>query len=234
MGIFSRLSDIVNSNINAMLDKAEDPEKMIRMVIQEMEETLVEVRSTTARIIADKKELTRRNNRLKKKADDWENKAELAINKGREDLAKAALVEKTAVKEMITLVHEDMNKLDAALDQLSLEIEQLQSKLNEARARQKALLMRHDATSSRRTVNAKLYDGSVDKAINKFEHYERKIERMESEIEAYEMSGKNIEAEFVALEKEGKIEEELENLKARLEKRNTENTSSENKSTDSK
>jgi len=234
MGIFSRLSDIVNSNINAMLDKAEDPEKMIRMVIQEMEETLVEVRSTTARIIADKKELTRRNNRLKKKADDWENKAELAINKGREDLAKAALVEKTAVKEMITLVHEDMNKLDAALDQLSLEIEQLQSKLNEARARQKALLMRHDATSSRRTVNAKLYDGSVDKAINKFEHYERKIERMESEIEAYEMSGKNIEAEFVALEKEGKIEEELENLKARLEKRNTENTSSENKSIDSK
>lgn len=234
MGIFSRLSDIVNSNINAMLDKAEDPEKMIRMVIQEMEETLVEVRSTTARIIADKKELTRRNNRLKKQADDWENKAELAINKGREDLAKAALVEKTAVKEMITLVHEDMNKLDAALDQLSLEIEQLQSKLNEARARQKALLMRHDATSSRRTVNAKLYDGSVDKAINKFEHYERKIERMESEIEAYEMSGKNIEAEFVALEKEGKIEEELENLKARLEKRNTENTSSENKSIDSK
>lgn len=234
MGIFSRLSDIVNSNINAMLDKAEDPEKMIRMVIQEMEETLVEVRSTTARIIADKKELTRRNNRLEKQADDWENKAELAINKGREDLAKAALVEKTAVKEMITLVHEDMNKLDAALDQLSLEIEQLQSKLNEARARQKALLMRHDATSSRRTVNAKLYDGSVDKAINKFEHYERKIERMESEIEAYEMSGKNIEAEFVALEKEGKIEEELENLKARLEKRNTENKSSENKSTDSK
>lgn len=234
MGIFSRLSDIVNSNINAMLDKAEDPEKMIRMVIQEMEETLVEVRSTTARIIADKKELARRNNRLEKQADDWENKAELAINKGREDLAKAALVEKTAVKEMITLVHEDMNKLDAALDQLSLEIEQLQSKLNEARARQKSLLMRHDATSSRRTVNAKLYDGSVDKAINKFEHYERKIERMESEIEAYEMSGKNIEAEFAALEKDGKIEEELANLKAKLDKRSAENKSSENKSTDSK
>ncbi len=159
MGIFSRLSDIVNSNINAMLDKAEDPEKMIRMVIQEMEETLVEVRSTTARIIADKKELTRRNKRLEKQADEWENKAELAINKGREDLAKAALLEKTNVNEMITLIHEDMSKLDAALEQLSLEIEQLQSKLNEARARQKTILMRHDATSSRRTVNAKLYDG---------------------------------------------------------------------------
>lgn len=219
MGIFSRLSDIVNSNINAMLDKAEDPERMIRMVIQEMEETLVEVRSTTARIIADKKELTRRNKRLEKQAEDWESKAELAINKGREDLAKAALLEKTAVNDMIALVHEDVEKLDSALDQLSLEIEQLQSKLNEARARQKAILMRHDATSSRRTVNAKLYDGSVEKAINKFEHYERKIERMESEIEAYEMSGKNIEAEFAALEKEGKIDEELENLKARLQQK---------------
>ncbi len=219
MGIFSRLSDIVNSNINAMLDKAEDPEKMIRMVIQEMEETLVEVRSTTARIIADKKELTRRNKRLEKQADEWENKAELAINKGREDLAKAALLEKTNVNEMITLIHEDMSKLDAALEQLSLEIEQLQSKLNEARARQKTILMRHDATSSRRTVNAKLYDGSVDNAINKFEHYERKIERMESEIEAYEISGKNIEAEFANLEKDGKIEEELESLKAKLAKK---------------
>jgi phage shock protein A len=229
MGIFSRLSDIVNSNINAMLDKAEDPEKMIRMVIQEMEETLVEVRSTTARIIADKKELTRRDKRLEKQAVEWENKAELAINAGREDLAKAALMEKTAVNEMITLVHEDMAKLDSALNQLSLEIEQLQSKLNEARARQKALLMRHDATSSRRTVNAKLYDGSVDKAINKFEHYERKIEHMESEIEAYEMSGKNVEAEFAALEKEGKIDEELESLKARLDKRSADNKSTENK-----
>lgn len=219
MGIFSRLSDIVNSNINAMLDKAEDPEKMIRMVIQEMEETLVEVRSTTARIIADKKELTRRNKRLEKQADEWENKAELAINKGREDLAKAALLEKTNVNEMIALIHEDMSKLDAALEQLSLEIEQLQNKLNEARARQKTILMRHDATSSRRTVNAKLYDGSVDNAINKFEHYERKIERMESEIEAYEISGKNIEAEFANLEKDGKIEEELESLKAKLAKK---------------
>ncbi len=219
MGIFSRLSDIVNSNINAMLDKAEDPEKLIRMVIQEMEETLVEVRSTTARIIADKKELTRRNKRLEKQTDEWENKAELAINKGREDLAKAALLEKTNVNEMITLVHEDMSKLDSALEQLSLEIEQLQSKLNEARARQKTILMRHDATSSRRTVNAKLYDGSVDNAINKFEHYERKIERMESEIEAYEISGKNIEAEFANLEKDGKIEEELESLKAKLAKK---------------
>ena len=223
MGIFSRLSDIVNSNINAMLDKAEDPEKMIRMVIQEMEETLVEVRSTTARIIADKKELIRRNKRLEKQGEDWESKAELALAKGREDLAKAALMEKSTVADIIALVQEDMEKLDTALDKLGLEIEQLQNKLNEARARQKSILMRHDATASRRTVNNKLYDGSVEKAINKFEHYERKIEYMESEIEAYEVSGKSVEAELAALEKEGKVDEELANLKARIAKKNTDN-----------
>lgn len=223
MGIFSRLSDIVNSNINAMLDKAEDPEKMIRMVIQEMEETLVEVRSTTARIIADKKELVRRNKRLEKQGEDWESKAELALAKGREDLAKAALLEKSTVGEIIVLVQEDMEKLDSALDKLGLEIEQLQSKLNEARTRQKSILLRHDATASRRTVNSKLYDGSVEKAINKFEHYERKIDNMESEIEAYEMSGKNVEAEFAAMEKDGKVDEELAKLKAKIAKKNTEN-----------
>ena len=216
MGIFSRLSDIINSNINVLLDKAEDPEKMIRMVIQEMEETLVEVRSTSARIIADKKELVRRNNRLARQAEDWEKKAELALNKNREDLAKAALLEKAAVNEMIAQVQDDLHKLDSSLDKLSVEIEQLQSKLNEARSRQKAILMRQRATQSRKTVNDKLHSDTIDKAINRFDHYERKIEVMESEIEAYELGNTGIAAEFDKLEKEGKVDEELEALKSRL------------------
>lgn len=221
MSVFSRMSDIINSNINAILDKAEDPEKMIRMVIQEMEETLVEVRSTTARIIADKKDLERRNKKLEKQAEDWEHKAELALDRDREDLAKAALLEKDAVNEMIAAVHEDQEKLDATLERLTREIEQLQSKLNEARARQKTMVMRHDATASRRDVNEKLYDGSVDRAINKFEFYERKISRMEGEIEAYERTGKNLESEFAALEKEGKIDEELSRLKEKMKKQDS-------------
>src|SRR5690606_6418892 len=137
MGIFSRLSDIINSNINVLLDKAEDPEKMVRMVIQEMEETLVEVRSTSARIIADKKELIRRQARLEKQAEDWEQKAELAVTKGREDLAKAALLERSSVNEAIGHLSADLGKLDESLDKLAVEIEQLQAKLNEARSRQK-------------------------------------------------------------------------------------------------
>jgi phage shock protein A len=216
MGIFSRLSDIINSNINSLLDKAEDPEKMIRMVIQEMEETLVEVRSTSARIIADKKELVRRNSKLAKQAEDWQQKAELALSKDREDLAKAALLEKSAISDVIELVQEDMKKLDESLNKLSSEIEQLQTKLNDARTRQKAILMRHTATKSRKTVNTQLRNSSIDDAINKFDHYEKKIEIMESEIEASDIGNRCIAAEFDALEKEGKIDEELEALKTKL------------------
>lgn len=219
MGIFSRLSDIINSNINSLLDKAEDPEKLIRMVIQEMEETLVEVRSTTAKIIADKKELLRRNDKLAKQAEDWQSKAELALSKGREDLAKAALLEKSSVNEVIALVKEDLVKLDESLNKLSSEIEQLQSKLNDARARQKAIMMRVSATQSRRQVNATLYNNSFDSALNRFEHFERKIDSMESEIEATSVGKKGIAAEFEALEKEGRIDAELAALKSRMEKK---------------
>ncbi|MFT5321919.1 MAG: phage shock protein A [Pseudohongiellaceae bacterium] len=219
MGIFSRLSDIINSNINSLLDKAEDPEKMIRMVIQEMEETLVEVRSTSARIIADKKELLRRNSKLEKQVDDWQQKAELALSKSRDDLAKAALLEKSAVSDVIVLVQEDMKKLDDSLNKLSSEIEQLQTKLNDVRTRQKALLMRHTATRSRHAVSNKLHNSSIDEAINKFDHYEKKIEVMEGEIEANEIGNRGISAEFDALEKEGKIDQELEDLKSKLKDR---------------
>lgn len=219
MGIFTRLSDIINSNINVLLDKAEDPEKMIRMVVQEMEETLVEVRSTSARIIADRKELLRRNNKLAKQADDWESKAELALSKDREDLAKAALLEKATVNEVIVLVQEDLDKLDDSLDKLTNEIEQLQSKLNDARARQKAIVMRHTTTKSRHVVNNKLHSASIDNAINKFEHFERKIDVMESEIESNSIGKKSIEAEFEALAKEGEIDQELAKLKSKLEKK---------------
>lgn len=219
MGIFTRLSDIINSNINALLDKAEDPDKMIRMVIQEMEETLVEVRSTTAKIIADKKELVRRNEKLAQQAADWQQKAELALSKQREDLAKAALLEKAQVNEVIELVREDMRKLDASLDKLTHEIEQLQAKLNDARVRQKAMMMRHTATRSRHAVNSKLYDSNIDQALNRFEHFERRIESMESEIEASVIGKKGIAAEFEALEKESRIEQELAALKTKMEQK---------------
>ncbi|MCA1928595.1 PspA/IM30 family protein, partial [Rheinheimera sp.] len=142
MGIFSRFSDIVNSNINALLDKAEDPEKMVRLIIQEMEDTLVEVRSTSAKTIAEKKELQRVVAKLEAEVADWQAKAELALSKEREDLARAALVERQKAADQAAAVAADITHLDEHVSKLQDEVGQLQDKLADAKARQKAMLMR--------------------------------------------------------------------------------------------
>ncbi len=217
MSIFSRLSDIINSNISALLDKAENPEKMIRMVIQEMEETLVEVRSGTAKVIAEKKTLSRRAEQLCKQATDWESKAELALTKGREDLAKAALLEKANIQASIEITENDLAKLDETLDKLSSEIEQLQAKLNDARARQKTLVMRSTATQSRVDVHQQLNSHTIDNAMDKFEYYERKIDQMEGQIDSSHIEARGLQSEFDELEKQEAIDKELEALKSKLQ-----------------
>lgn len=216
MGIFSRISDIINANINSLLDSAENPEKMIRLVIQEMEETLVEVRTNSARLIAEKKELLRRNERLQKQADDWQHKAELALSKDREDLAKAALVEKSTVSDLIQVIGQDLLKLDETLERLTDEIEQLQQKLNDAKARQKVMVMRTRATQSRVSVSQRLNDRSYDAALGKLDYFEQKIEQMEGQIEADGIGRSNLHSEFEELEIQDKIDQELQALKARV------------------
>jgi phage shock protein A len=216
MSIFNRLSDIINSNISSLLDKAENPEKMIRMVIQEMEETLVEVRSGTAKVIAEKKTLSRRAEQLKKQAQDWESKAELALSKGREDLAKAALLEKSNINSGVVITEKDLAKLDGTLDKLSTEIEQLQAKLNDARARQKTIVMRTTATESRLNVNRQLHSYSIDNAMNKFEYYEKKIDQMEGQMDSIHIEKRGLQSEFDELEKQESIDQELEALKTKL------------------
>ncbi len=216
MSIFTRLSDIVNSNISALLDKAENPEKMIRMVIQEMEETLVEVRSGTAKVIADKKTLKRRVDTLRKQAQDWEQKAELAVSKGREDLAKAALVERSAINASIDITEKDLAKLDETLDKLSSEIELLQAKLNDARARQKTILLRTKATENRVNINVKLKSEAIDSALDKFEYFERKIDQMEGQLETGHVESRGLQSEFDELERQEQIDAELAALKKKM------------------
>ncbi len=216
MSIFSRLSDIINSNISALLDKAENPEKMIRMVIQEMEETLVEVRSGTAKVIAEKKTLMRRAEQLKKQANDWEAKAELALSKGRDDLAKAALLEKSTLNSSVDITEKDLEKLDLTLDKLSSEIEQLQAKLNDARSRQKTIVMRTKATESRLDVNRHLNSYTIDNAMDKFEYYEKKIDMMEGQMDSSMAQQRGLQSEFDELEKEESIDRELAALKSKL------------------
>ena len=216
MSIFNRLSDIINSNISSLLDKAENPEKMIRMVIQEMEETLVEVRSGTAKVIAEKKTLARRAEQLKRQAQDWESKAELALSKEREDLAKAALLEKSNINSSVEITERDLAKLDGTLDKLSTEIEQLQAKLNDARARQKTIVMRTTATQSRLNVNRQLHSYSIDNAMDKFEYYEKKIDQMEGQMDSIHIEKRGLQSEFDELEKQESIDQELEDLKTKL------------------
>tara|TARA_R110002072_G_scaffold303136_1_gene495255 strand:+ start:22782 stop:23441 length:660 start_codon:yes stop_codon:yes gene_type:complete len=219
MGIFSRLSDIINSNISAILDKAENPEKMIRMMIQEMEETLVEVRSNTAKVIAEKKTVNRRIEQLRRQAADWESKAELALNKDREDLARSALIEKASVLNTIAMLEDELSKLDGTVDKLSTEIEQLQAKLTDARARQKTLLMRTSAAQSRVDVNQKLHSVSIDSAMNKFEYYERKIDLMEGQVDSMNIKQRGLQDEFEELANQDKIDQELQDIKAKLNKK---------------
>ncbi|MEM7283165.1 MAG: phage shock protein PspA [Pseudomonadota bacterium] len=217
MGIFSRFSDIVNSNINAILDRAEDPEKIVRLMIQEMEDTLVEVRSAAARAIADKKELNRRLGSVEKEAVDWEAKAELAISKGRDDLAKAALAEKTAVDATAINIKADYDAVEEGLSQLNDDIARLESKLADAKARQKALVTRHQTANSRLELRKQIHENKIDDALVRFEQYERKMERLEGRVESYDLGlKKDLKHEFDSLESEEHVQEELEALKKRI------------------
>ncbi len=234
MGIFSRISDIINSNINALLDSAEDPEKMVRLVIQEMEETLVEVRTNSARLLADKKELTRRFERLVKQSSDWQSKAELALSKGREDLAKLALIEKSEVNDIIEAIESDRAKLEETLNKLTEDIELLQLKLNEAKSRQKIIVMRTRATESRVTVNRKLRDNDVEMAISKLDYFEKKIDQMESQMEADAIGNSSLHKEFDDLEMQDKIDQELQELKSRISDTSKPDVESESAATSAK
>ena len=217
MGIFSRFSDIVNSNINSLLDKAEDPEKMVRLIIQEMEDTLVEVRSASAKTLANKKDLSRQVERLEQESGDWLAKAELAISKGREDLAKAALVEKQKCEDQAESLKHELTLLEEQISKLQAEVEQLQEKLADAKSRQKAIIMRQNTASSRLEVKKRLDSNKVDDAIDRFERYEQKIDTLESQVDAYDLGKKTLADEFAELESENKIDDQLAALKAKVQ-----------------
>lgn len=216
MGIFSRFSDIINANINSMLDNAEDPEKMVRLIIQEMEETLVEVRTNSARIIADRKELIRRNGWLARQAEDWEQKAALALGKDREDLARAALAEKLKLQDRRAELAEELQQIEASLEALNDEIGQLQQKLNEAKSRQHAIVIRQKSASSRLRIREQVQRSAVKETLYKFEQYERKLDELESQVEAYDLGRSDLADEIDQLSKKEDIDSELDRLKKRL------------------
>ncbi|EGR2829124.1 TPA: phage shock protein PspA [Vibrio cholerae] len=218
MGIFSRFADIVNSNISALLDKAEDPEKMIRLIIQEMEDTLVEVRTNSAKAMADKKELARKVESIEQQLVDWQNKATLALTKQREDLARAALIEKQKLQHVLKGLHTEQALVEETIEKLTGEIGKLETKITETRAKQQALAIRSQAASHRRDVQRHLHAGRTEEAMAKFEQFSRKVDELEAEADLYAQSGqaRSLEQEFAELQAQDEIEKELNKLKAQM------------------
>lgn len=220
MGIFSRLTDIVNSNLNALLDRAEDPEKIIRLIIQEMEDTLVEVRSAAVRSIAEKKGMERKAGELRAEQEDWQRKAELAVTKGRDDLAKAALHARARVGQSLGALERQLAQLAEVLARQNEDIGKLQAKLADAKAREQSLAARQKTAATRLKMRTRLYDERITDAFARFEQVERTLDEMEGQVEAYDLGRKPALAqEFAELEADAGLDEELEALKSRLANR---------------
>jgi phage shock protein A len=219
--IFTRTRDIIAANMTELLDRSEDPARMIRMIINEMEETLVEVRATAARSIADIKEMRRACNRLDDLQHGWTEKAELALEKGREDLARAALAEKQKAAEMAEGLHAEVAQIEQVLRGYEADIARLQAKLAEARARQNAIASRFESAMTRARTSELLHGSRTEEAFAKFELLERRADFAEGRADALALSGpKSLEEEIAELRSTDVVEAELEAMKAALSARN--------------
>jgi phage shock protein A len=222
MGIFSRTRDIIAANFTELLDQADDPAKMIRMIILEMEETLVEVRASAARTIADQKEMHRHTVKLEKLQADWSEKAQLALSKDREDLARAALVEKKRAVDMSEQLKQEIAVLDDALRAYEQDIQKLQTRLREARSRQTQIAARLESAENRVKLRTLMTTEKVGDALTRFDQLERRVDYAEGRADALSIADgtgqPSLADEIAALESSDKIDEELEEMKRALGK----------------
>ncbi len=219
MGIFTRFRDIINSNISAMLDRAEDPEKLIRLMIREMEDTLVEIKASCAGVMADRKKTERQLGEARSREGNWRQKAELAVHKGRDDLAREALIEKRRYGQRAAALERELAECSGLVDQYQDDIRQLEDKLASARERQRMLVQRHVHANKKKRAQEEIRRMESTEAVYKFEEMENRIERMEAEADLVNFGRKpHLEAEFDGLMMDEEIEAELNHLKSAVKK----------------
>jgi phage shock protein A len=215
MGIFTRFRDIVSSNINSMLDRAEDPEKLIRLMIREMEDTLVELKAACAGVMAETKTVQRRMDEAGGRSRFWADKAKLAIDKGRDDLAREALVEKRRFHERFAALEAELKQQDALVVQYHEDIRQLEDKLRAARDKQRLLVQRHIHAERKRRAQEEIRRVETSDAVFRFEELENRIERMEADAELVNYGRRSgLEEELNRLGADEDIERELQALKS--------------------
>jgi len=215
MGIFTRFRDIVSANLNAMLDRAEDPEKLIRLMIREMEDTLVELKASCAGVMANSRKIQRQLSEIRSRVRHWEERAEVAVNKGRDDLAREALVEKRRYTERADGLDRESMECDALIEQYQDDIRQLEQKLQSAREKQRVLVQRHIHANKRREAQEEIRRMDTSEAFMKFEQLENRIERMEAEADLVNFGRKpELEVTLDDLALDDEIENELQKLKS--------------------
>ena len=226
MSIFNRVNDVIQSNIAAMLDKAEEPEKLLNLMLSEMQEALNECRSTAAALLCEEKTLKRQIAQKQKDLTLWQTKAELAVAKNRDDLAKSALVEKQRVDEQIAAKNTQLNTLKESIEKITADCERLQQKMAQAKSKQAQLIKRHDIVAAREKVNMQLHSDNVANALSRFEVIEQKVEGIEAQVDAYELTNtaQSTAEQIESLVKNEKIDAELARLKASVKQSNTNTT----------
>ncbi|SEA95706.1 PspA/IM30 family protein [Alkalimonas amylolytica] len=217
MNALNRFTDIINANLHALLDKAEQPEKMLRLLVQQMEDSLAELRTLAAEHIAERKQLQRQLQQLDAAVTDWQQKAERALAHDKEDLARAALAERLAAEEKRSSVQQEDTQSQSLLADIEGDISRLQSKLNEARQRYHQTQRRADCTEVRMQVQSKQHQDKITEAMHKFERYEQKIDGLEAQLEAMDLgrsaSSTSLKQQFQSLEQQEAIEQALVALK---------------------
>jgi phage shock protein A len=217
MGVFTRFRDIVNSNINAVLDKAEDPEKMLKLMIREMEDTLVEIKSACAGVMAAGKKVERELEGTESRAGYWEERAAFAVRKGRDDLARDALGEKRRYTDKAQVLQRELREHQALVEQYQEDIVQLEHKLGSAREKQRTLIQRHIHARRQRQAQEEIRRMDNSEAVYKFEEFENRIERMEAEADLVNYGRRGpIEQELDAIVVDEDIENELQRIKSSL------------------